>query len=125
MKEKDDIEELNDVGAVRYLVEGFIHVLGLDGLLTYSKVMQNTLFVLFLLGIGIFHVFNTHSAERMVRNIARKEQKIKELRWEYTSVKSDMMFKSKQTELETQLAPYGLQPLVQPPYKIVVKKNEY
>jgi hypothetical protein len=121
--EEQEVEAVE--GARKKLVEGLLQVLGLEGMLTYSRVAQNTFFVIFLLGLGVFHVFNTHSAERMVRNMAKKEKEIKELRWEYMSVKSDLMFKSKRSELEKELEIYGLKPLSQPPYKIVVKQNEY
>lgn len=125
MIDTDVIEEKQVEVARKRLVEGLLQVLGLEGILTYSRVAQNAFFVIFLLGIAVFHVFNTHSAERMARNMEKKEKEIKELRWEYMSVKSDLMYKSKRSELENELAIYGLKPLSQPPYKIVVKKNEY
>jgi len=107
------------------IADKVLHVLGLTGWVQESKVMQIVLYAVFLLGIGIVHVYNSHHAEGLIRDINKKEKEIKELRWEYTSVKSDLMLKSKQSALEEKLVDIGISTLKEPSKKIVVKKDEY
>jgi hypothetical protein len=124
--EKPEVEEqLSDAELVRrQIVSGVLDLLGLSDWVTYSKVMKQIFFVMFLIGLGVFHVYNSHLAEDMVRRISRIETEIKEIRWEYMSVKSDLMKRSKLSDIEIAVEPFGLKSPVQPPAKIVVKKNE-
>ena len=73
--------------------------------------------------IGVIEIFNTHMAVRLNRGINKKQETIKELRWEYMTVKTEMNQKSKQSELQKILEPYGLKSLQEPPKKIEVKKG--
>jgi hypothetical protein len=107
------------------LTDKVFNLLGLSDWVTKSKAMQYSLYIAFLVLIGIFHIYNSHIAEGMVRDINKAEKEIKELRWEYTSVKSDLMLKSKQSVLEDQLIPIGISTTKEPSKKIVVKSNEY
>lgn len=107
------------------LADKVLKVLGLTGWVQESKLMQVALYALFLLGIGIVHIYNSHRMEGLIRDINKKEKEIKELRWEYTSVKSDLMLKSKQSALEEKLVEIGISTLKEPSKKIVVKANEY
>jgi len=118
-------EELSEKEIIyRQVVNGILDMLGLSDWLSYSKVIRQVAFFTFLIGLGIFHVFNSHRAERMVREISSLEQEIKELRWEQMSIKSDLMKRSMQSDIETAVAPQGLKSLKTPPYKIVIRKNE-
>lgn len=109
----------------KVVIERILGVLGIDEWVTYSTVVQNALFALFLVGIALFHITNTHVAERMVRGIGNLERDIKELRWEYMTVKSDLMLKSKQSELAKRLEPMGIKELREPPKKVVIEKGRY
>jgi hypothetical protein len=108
----------------RQVVDGILDLLGLSDWVTYSKVMQQVFFFLFIISIGILHVYNSHQAEGMNRKKIRLEKEIKELRWEYMSVKSDLMQRSKLSDIEKALEHKGLKTGQQPPLKIVVKRNE-
>ena len=44
---------------------------------------------------------------------------------DYTTLKADLMFSSKQSEVARKVKPYGLKESLTPPYKIVVEKGEY
>jgi hypothetical protein len=117
--------QLSDAELVRrQIVSGLLDLLGLSDWVTYSKVMSQIFFVVFLLGIGIFHVYNTHLAEDMVRRSNRLEMEIKELRWEYMSVKADLMKRSMYSDIKQTAESIGLISPPTPPAKIVVKRNE-
>jgi hypothetical protein len=63
--------------------------------------------------------------ERLNRSISTRKQEVKEARWEYMTIKSDLMFRSKQSEITKLLTPRGINELVVPPQTIIIKKGEY
>ncbi len=69
---------------------------------------QNFSFVLFTFFLLIFYIANAHYAEKKVKDIQVAQQEIKELRWQYMSVKSRIMKDTKQSELGKDVAPVGL-----------------
>lgn len=86
---------------------------------------NNLPLVLFIAALGVLHVANNHTAENKIRRINKLEQNIKELRWTYMTSKSELMYKSKQSEVSKMVEDMGLKELTKPPYKIVVNSNEY
>jgi len=44
--------------------------------------------------IGILYISSAHFVEKRMRNIQALKGELKELRWEYMTVKSDLMFSS-------------------------------
>lgn len=90
-----------------------------------KNLLNNLPLLLFIAILGVLHVANNHTAENKIREISKVEQELKELRWMYMTSKADLMFKSKQSEVAKMVEGMGLQPLVAPPYKIVVKEDDY
>ena len=86
---------------------------------------NNLPLLLFIAMLGVIHVANNHYLENKVRRINKLEAEIKELRWNYMTGKSNLMLKSKQSEVAKQVEHLGLKELTVPPFKIEVKKNEY
>ena len=82
-------------------------------------------FAALLVGLGVLHIVNTHMAEEKVRHINRLEKELKELRWENMSVQSELMYRTRQSEMAKQLNEKGLKELSEPPFKIEVKEGEY
>ena len=75
----------------------------------------------FLMVVGIcivFYINNSYKAERYVRHITKLESELKDLRAEYITTKSQLMFHGKQTEVQQLVAPQGLKKSNQPPYII-------
>ncbi len=92
---------------------------------TLDNVVRHLGFVMFLFGLTIIYINSTHSSEGTIRQIDRAKAEVKELRWEYMSAKSDLMYKSKQTEVAAAVQPLGLEEITAPPKKIVIPKGEY
>jgi hypothetical protein len=90
-----------------------------------QNLFNNLPLVLFIAVLGVFHVANNHTAENKIRRMNTLEQDVKELRWIYMTSKSELMFKSKQSEVAKMIEAAGLKELSKPPYKIVVGKDEY
>jgi hypothetical protein len=70
---------------------------------TTNLVFDNFKFILFIGGLGLVYIANAHFAEKRVRRIQSLQKEIKELKWEYTSVKSETMYKSMQSQIEGNL----------------------
>jgi len=119
----ENIENKSSVKRIQRVVESLLRILGIDDFITYAQVMHNFVFVLAIVFIGVLEIFNTHLAVRLNRNINKKQDAIKELRWEFMTTKTEMNLKSKQSELQKILAPYGLKSLQEPPKKIEINKE--
>lgn len=81
--------------------------------------------ILFVMALAIFYIGNTHYAEKTVRKINVLQTEVEDLRADYTTLKSDLMFASKQSEVARRVKAFGLKESLQPPYKVVVEKGEY
>lgn len=92
--------------------------------INYRALVSNMPFILFLSALALVYIANSHMAEKKVRRINKLGREIKELRWEYLNVKSELMFRSKLSEVSKAVEPLGLKALNNPPQKIVVKKEE-
>ena len=81
--------------------------------------------IIFVMGLSLFYIGNTHYAEKTVRKINHVQAEVEDLRADYTTMKSDLMFGSKQSEIARKVKPFGLQESSNPPFKVVVEKGEY
>lgn len=102
----------------------FIKALNVFGYLDKKALVQIMPFVFFLTGLIILYIANGYVAERTIRDIDKTNKEIKEMRAEYISAKTELMVKSKQTEVAASLAPYGIKESVTAPKKIVVRGVE-
>src|SRR6187549_498905 len=78
--------------------------------------------ILFVMVLGLLYIGNTHHAEQTVREINNIQSEVEDLRADYTTLKSDLMFASKQSEVARKVKAFGLQESLTPPHKIVVEK---
>jgi len=92
--------------------------------INYRAITQNMPFILFLSGLALIYIANSHLAEKKIRRINKLGREIKELKWEYLSVKSELMFQSKMSEVSKAVETLGLKPLSSPPQKIEIGKKE-
>ncbi|MBF9255406.1 hypothetical protein I2I11_19065 [Pontibacter sp. 172403-2] len=81
--------------------------------------------VLFLTGITLFYIGNTHFAEKTIRKIDKVKVETEDLRADYTTLKSEYMEASKQSEVARNVAPLGLIESSSPPYQVNVPADEY
>lgn len=63
------------------------------------------------------------SRRKKIRRINKLGKEIKELKWEYINVKSELMFRSKMSEVSKSVEPLGLKQLSSPPQKIELAKD--
>ncbi len=88
---------------------------------SYRWIVKNVPFFLFLSVLAVIYIYNGHFADKTVRNINKVSTELKELQYEYKTLKSEVMFRSKQSELAKATAPLGLKELVVPP--VVLKDS--
>jgi predicted membrane protein len=87
-------------------------------LLNYQWIVHNIPFFLFLSLLTLVYIYNGHYAEKTIKDINRTAKQLKELQFEHKTVRSELMFQSKQSELVKAVLPLGLKELTQPPYKL-------
>src|ERR1700755_2241378 len=84
--------------------------------ISYQWIMKNIPFFLFLAALAVIYIYNGHYADKISRDINRTSREVKDLQYEYKTLKSEVMFRSKQSELARAVDPFGLKELTQPPY---------
>jgi len=83
--------------------------------LNYQSIVKQMPFFLFLAGLAVVYIYNGHQADKLNRGIARTTKELKELQYEYKTIKGDVLFRSKQSELVKAVAPLNLKELTAPP----------
>src|SRR5688500_18613954 len=81
--------------------------------------------ILFVMALGLIYIGNTHYSEKTVRKINNMQAEVEDLRADYTTLKADLMFASKQSEVAKKVRSFGLEESLEPPHKIVVAQGEY
>lgn len=88
--------------------------------LSNERSLKHIPYVLFLCLLGLLYIANGYWADGKIRTQNKLIAEIKELRSEYISSKSDLMFISKQSEVAKAVEKSGLREPVVPPMKILV-----
>jgi hypothetical protein len=99
--------------------------LNLEGYFEEGFPVQHLPKILFVVVLVLFYIGNTHYAEKTVRKINNVQTEVEDLRADYTTLKSDLMFASKQSEVARKVKAYGIEESLIPPTKVVVEEGEY
>lgn len=83
--------------------------------LNHRWIVKNIPFFLFLAALAILYIYNGHHADKLSRNIATTEKNIKELEYEYKTIKAEVIYRSKASELKKAVEPLGLKEPSGPP----------
>ena len=81
-------------------------------------IYKNLPFLYFLTGLGVVYIANVHMAERNVREVQRLQNELREEKWRYMSIKSDLMYQSTPTMIERSVKEQDLHFLTQNPVVI-------
>ncbi len=92
--------------------------------LSKDNVVSFLPFMFFLTFMGILYIANGYYAEKVVRDLHRTGNDVKELRSEYITIKSDLNYKSKQSQVAQATESIEVYESTIPPTKIVVDKGE-
>lgn len=81
----------------------------------HKWIVQNIPFFLFLSLLAVLYIYNGHTADKLMRSISKSEKNIKELEYEYKTIKADVIYRSKASELVRAVEPLGLKEPKLPP----------
>ena len=86
----------------------------------YNKwIVSNIPFYLFVAALMIIYIANGHYADKTVRKINSTAKHLKEMEYEYKTIKRDVIFRSKESELAKAVEPLGLKELLVPPVRLM------
>ena len=91
----------------------------LKGIFNYQWIVKNIPFFLFLSVLTILYIANGHRADKTIRKINSTTNQLKDLQYEFKTLKSEVMFRSKQSELSKAVEPLGLKEILIPPVVLV------
>ncbi len=115
-KEEEELQEAKNSWRTR-----FAAYLGLKDKADLNTIMP---FILFLSALALVYIYNSHQAIKVVRQSDALVKEIKEHRAEYISIKSKLMYDSKQSQVARKVEHLGLKELTQPPKKISYDPDE-
>ena len=84
-------------------------------IISHKWVVRNIPFFLFLTVMAVLYIYNGHYTDKLNLKINTTEKQIKELEYQYKTIKSDVIFRSKASELIEAVKPLGLKELTKPP----------
>ena len=96
-----------------------------DGGVSKEAATEMLPFLLYISFLCMLYIANSHMAMKNIRSIDKLNKEVKELSWEYKSLKADLMFKSKLTEVAKKVDTLGIKELTEPPKKIMISSNEH
>jgi len=85
---------------------------------SYRAIVNNIPFIAFLVLLCVLYISNSQRAIEMQREQNAQNKALKELRWKYMDMKSQLMYTKMETQVIRSAATIGLKPLVLPAYKI-------
>lgn len=96
----------------------------LKRLISYQWIVDNTGFFLFLALLAVLYIANGHMADKAIRDANQTAKEIKELQFEYKTLKSEIMSRSRESEITKAADPLGLKMIVEPPMRITLEKPQ-
>lgn len=85
---------------------------------SYKAIVNNIPYLAFVVLLGVLYISNSHRALEMQRQLNAQHKVLKELRWKYMDVKSQLMYVKTETQVLRNAERIGLKPSLMPAYKI-------
>ncbi|MEO8087388.1 MAG: FtsL-like putative cell division protein [Bacteroidota bacterium] len=98
----------------------FLKIMHVFGIFNRNQVVKLMPFILFLTVLILFYIGNSYYAERTIREINSVKNDLKEKRAEFISTSSELMFRTKQSEVAKAIAPMDIKESTEPQKKITV-----
>ena len=93
------------------------------GMLNYEWIVMNISFFLFLAFIAILYIANGHLTDKTIRRINATQRELKVLQFEYKTIKSELMRRSRAIEVQTAMEPYGLVVSKEMPIRLAIENK--
>ncbi len=92
--------------------------------LTREKLLGNMPFILFCAGLMITYIAYGYHTERIVRDLDKTGDELKELNAEYITVRSNLETKEQQSRVAAGISDLGVRESRVPPVKLEVEKDD-
>ena len=86
--------------------------------MSYRGIVNNIPFLAFLALLCVLYINNSQRAIETQRELNKQNKVLKELRWKYMDIKSQLMNAGMESEVIRSAASLGLKPLLLPAYKV-------
>jgi hypothetical protein len=113
MSDKQDILNKQEQAQVRNDWKAWINKV------SYKAIVNNIPFIAYLALLCMVYITNSNRMMETHRELNAKNKVLKELRWRYMDVKSQLMYAGMETQVIRSADKIGLKPLMLPAYTIV------
>ncbi len=80
----------------------------IKGLLNYEWIVKNIGFFLFLSLLAVLYIANGHMGDKTIRRINSINNELKDLQFTYKTLKSELMYKTEESQIVKLVEPIGL-----------------
>lgn len=87
---------------------------------SYKAIVNNVPFLAFVALLCVLYINNTQHAVEMQRELNRQNKTLKELRWKYMDIKTQLMYTRMETEVIKKASALGLKPMELPAYTVSI-----
>ena len=92
--------------------------------LSYRGIVNNVPFLAFVVLLCVIYITNNQKTIEMQRELNKQNEVLKELRWKYMDIKSQLMNAGMETEIIRNSAVIGMKPMLLPAYKIEIDTSK-
>jgi len=92
--------------------------------MSYRGIVNNIPFLAFIVLMCVLYITNNQRTIETQRILNSKNEELKELRWRYMDIKSQLMNAGMETEVIRNAAALGLRPMMLPTYRIALDSNK-
>jgi hypothetical protein len=96
----------------------------LKGLFNYQWMLHNIPFFLFLSALTILYIANGHRADQIIRKINATQVELKELQFNYKTLKSEVMYKSGEEQIVKAAEPLHLMVSKEMPFQLAGSQHK-
>jgi hypothetical protein len=100
-----------------------IRFIDVFGILDRNQLVHSMPFILFVTVLIMFYIGNSYDAESTIRKIDKIKVELNEKRAEFISTRSEVMFRSKPSEVAKAVEPMQIKEPLEPPKRIVVQQE--
>ena len=95
----------------------------LKGLFNYQWIVKNIPFFLFLAVLTVLYIANGHKSDSTIRMINSTTNQLKDLQFQFKTLKSEVMFRSQEIQIVKATEPLGLHISKEMPKRISAINN--
>lgn len=91
---------------------------------SYKAIVNNIPYLAFVALLCVLYISNSRRAIEMQREQNAQNKALKELRWKYMDIKTQLMYAQMETQVIRSAANIGLKPMMMPAYKVTADSTK-